>query len=97
MAGPWIYAALALLPGCRAERADTDSSRAASALERTVKMPWAAGKFYPAEADAVRKVVESCLDEANLPSIDGRIIALLAPHAGYQYSGRVAGMAFAPV
>jgi AmmeMemoRadiSam system protein B len=39
--------------------------------------------------------VEGYLDAAQLPEIEGEIIAVMAPHAGYIYSGPVAGYAFA--
>jgi AmmeMemoRadiSam system protein B len=37
------------------------------------------------------------LEAARLPEIEGRVIAVMAPHAGHVYSGPVAGYAFAAV
>jgi AmmeMemoRadiSam system protein B len=39
--------------------------------------------------------VEGYLEAAQLPEIEGEIIAVMAPHAGHIYSGPVAGYAFA--
>jgi AmmeMemoRadiSam system protein B len=39
--------------------------------------------------------VDGYLDAAQLPPIEGRIVAVVAPHAGHPYSGPVAGYAFA--
>ncbi len=41
------------------------------------------------------RLVDEYLDEAQLPELDGEVIAVIAPHAGHIYSGAVAGYAFA--
>ncbi len=53
-----------------------------------------AGGFYPADPKALRATVEACLAEASAAQFMGRILALIAPHAGYEYSGKVAGFSF---
>ena len=52
-----------------------------------------AGLFYPAEPDELRATVESYLAAAQFPG--GSPKALIAPHAGYVYSGPVAAAAYA--
>jgi hypothetical protein len=60
-----------------------------------IRPPAVAGTFYPADAARLRAVVESCVGAVRDPH-DGRTPkALIAPHAGYVYSGPVAGRAFA--
>ncbi|MHB0996802.1 MAG: AmmeMemoRadiSam system protein B [Elusimicrobiales bacterium] len=54
-----------------------------------------AGKFYEADPVKLRAEVNSYLKSATPPS--GRISGILAPHAGYFYSGAAAGRAFAPL
>ena len=54
-----------------------------------------AGSFYPAGAVILRSAVERLLTEAVRPSIHGRLRALIVPHAGYVYSGPIAGTAYA--
>jgi AmmeMemoRadiSam system protein B len=39
--------------------------------------------------------VDGYVDRAQLPDIEGEVIAVMAPHAGHIYSGPVAGYAFA--
>jgi MEMO1 family protein len=39
--------------------------------------------------------VDNYINKAQLPEIDGEIVAVVAPHAGHLYSGPVAGYAFA--
>jgi AmmeMemoRadiSam system protein B/AmmeMemoRadiSam system protein A len=62
----------------------------APALERP---PAVAGKFYPADAAELSKAIEAYLDAA-LPPRGARPVALIAPHAGYHYSGQIAADAF---
>ena len=62
-----------------------------------VRKPAVAGGFYPADPKALRSAVDACLSEAPAAEYKGRILALIAPHAGYQYSGKVAGYSFKQV
>jgi AmmeMemoRadiSam system protein B len=56
--------------------------------------PAVAGRFYPAEPGALRRELERCLaaDPAPVPAR-----MLLAPHAGYVYSGSLAGKTWSHV
>lgn len=56
-----------------------------------------AGQWYPADPQRLAQQVDRYLDEAQLPALDGEVVAVMAPHAGHQYSGPVAGYAFAAV
>jgi MEMO1 family protein len=54
----------------------------------------AAGRFYPGEPAELRKLVESLLSQVQAPA--ARVPkALIAPHAGYIYSGPIAASAYA--
>lgn len=60
----------------------------------TIREPAVAGHFYPAEAAELSRTVEHYLDEARFAA--GSVPkALIAPHAGYIYSGPVAASAYA--
>ncbi len=59
----------------------------------SVREPAVAGFFYPAVSDELRMAVEGYLAAA--PSPGGSPKALIAPHAGYVYSGPVAAAAYA--
>jgi AmmeMemoRadiSam system protein B len=64
----------------------------------SVRAPAVAGLFYPAEAAALRDAVDGLLGEVPPPRFGAeRPRALIAPHAGYAYSGPVAASAFRPV
>ena len=58
-----------------------------------------AGQWYPAAPEALARMVDEFLDHAqrHLPPLDGEVVGLMAPHAGYIYSGPVAAYAFAAV
>jgi AmmeMemoRadiSam system protein B/AmmeMemoRadiSam system protein A len=51
------------------------------------------GAFYPADVIELNQELDGFLTTKT--SKEGQILALVAPHAGYSYSGKVAGQAFA--
>jgi AmmeMemoRadiSam system protein B len=60
-----------------------------------VRAPAVAGSFYPADPAELRALVERCLSEAGpAPREEPLAKALVAPHAGYVYSGGVAAAAY---
>lgn len=61
----------------------------------TVRQPAVAGQFYPAQPDQLRQMVDEFLAEAAVPTLPGDVVALVAPHAGYIYSGKVAAHSYA--
>src|SRR6266487_5240967 len=64
------------------------------ALTPKVRPPACAGRFYPADATELRHMVKNLLTAAKTP--DGPAPkAIIAPHAGYDYSGPVAASAYA--
>lgn len=58
-----------------------------------IRKPAVAGQFYEADAGKLRKEVDSYLKAAR--PLKQRVLGVLAPHAGYAYSGPTAGAAFA--
>jgi len=58
-----------------------------------IREPAVAGQFYPGAADELSAVVQGFLDDAEVP--DGPTPkAMIAPHAGYVYSGPIAASAY---
>ncbi|HOL71363.1 MAG TPA: AmmeMemoRadiSam system protein B [Bryobacteraceae bacterium] len=68
---------------------------AAAAFAAQVREPAVAGAFYPADAGELRKMVDALLARQPASTVQDPIIALIAPHAGYPYSGAVAARAYA--
>ena len=60
----------------------------------TVRSPAVAGSFYPDSPQILSAQVEKFIDDAALTETDDELIGLIAPHAGYVYSGHVAGYAY---
>ncbi len=59
-----------------------------------IRQPAVAGSFYPADKRELVSLLEGCLDHGQpLRSVCGAIV----PHAGYVYSGRVAGEVFSQI
>jgi len=64
--------------------------------EQAFKAP-GAGRWYPAGRKELTEMVDGFLAEAPDAAGKGRPIAIISPHAGYAYSGKCAGAAFAAV
>ena len=57
--------------------------------------PAVAGAFYPSDPEELDQIVRSCLEGAEAQSSKAAPKALIAPHAGYIYSGPIAASAYA--
>lgn len=53
-----------------------------------------AGAFYPADPNELTAMIDQMLAAAKAP-VEGKILAAVAPHAGYIYSGPVAAFTYA--
>jgi AmmeMemoRadiSam system protein B/AmmeMemoRadiSam system protein A len=64
---------------------------------QTVRQPGVAGSFYPADPKALTTMMDEMLAHAASaqPPIEDPILAVVAPHAGYQFSGPVAAYTYA--
>lgn len=60
----------------------------------TVKEPSVAGMFYPADKNKLSELISHFLSEVEKKSQQGRLIALISPHAGYIYSGKIAAYGY---
>ena len=67
--------------------------------ESHIRLPRMAGSWYPGEPAALAALLDTCLGEAAplVPLFPAatRLAGLVAPHAGYVYSGHCAGYAYA--
>ena len=60
-----------------------------------VRQAGVAGGFYPADPKELTAMIDGMLAKATPPAIKDPILAVVAPHAGYQYSGPVAAYTYA--
>jgi MEMO1 family protein len=65
-----------------------------ASAEDNIREPAAAGSFYPSSESELRAMITKYLAAAPDEKPSGDIIAAVAPHAGYVYSGAVAARTF---
>ena len=56
-----------------------------------------AGLWYSGNSKILRSEINAYLENASLPDLNGEVVGLIAPHAGYRYSGQTAAYAFRSV
>lgn len=59
-----------------------------------VREPAVAGQFYPGSRGALERTVREYLAEVPSQKVEGRIVGLVSPHAGYPYSGKTAAYGY---
>ncbi len=78
---------------CNAE--DDGVERSAMTQEKKiVRKAAGSGRWFPGNREQLLKDIRTYMDEADVPQIKGKIVSAIAPHAGYQFSGKVAGYTF---
>jgi AmmeMemoRadiSam system protein B/AmmeMemoRadiSam system protein A len=59
-----------------------------------IREPVFAGSWYPSDSSDLRQMVTGFLKGAQKRKLEGDIVALWVPHAGYPFSGKIAALAF---
>lgn len=59
-----------------------------------VRRPAIAGSWYPDDPELLRHDVSRFVEQASATSIPRKPVAVISPHAGYMFSGKVAGYAY---
>jgi hypothetical protein len=62
--------------------------------EHKIRPAYVAGGFYPADANQLGKMIDGFLAQAPAEKLEGSLVALICPHAGYQFSGGVAAYSY---
>lgn len=62
--------------------------------ESMIRKPVVQDQFYPGNPDVLKKTIQSYLKDVN---IDGEIIGIISPHAGYPYSGPTAAYVYSAI
>ena len=60
-----------------------------------VRQAAVAGSFYPSDPKVLSAMIDDMLAKVSVPQITDPILAVVAPHAGYQYSGPTAAYTYA--
>ena len=63
--------------------------------QQKIRQAAVAGSFYPADPKELTAMIDEMLAHASPPPVAGPILAAVAPHAGYPYSGPVAAWTYA--
>lgn len=56
--------------------------------------PQVAGRFYPGNETVLKDQINAFFNKVPKQALKGRPLAIIAPHAGYQYSGQVAAYGY---
>jgi AmmeMemoRadiSam system protein B/AmmeMemoRadiSam system protein A len=91
----WIVALLAFAPLEDMRAAGPQKGGQEKVSEEKVRQAGVAGSFYPADPKVLSAMIDEMLANATPPPIKDPILAVVAPHAGYQYSGPVAAYTYA--
>jgi len=62
--------------------------------KKVIRKAFGAGRWFPNNSKELKSMIGGYLENAVVEKTEGRIIGAIAPHAGYIYSGKVAGYAF---
>jgi len=60
---------------------------------KMIREPVVAGSFYPGNPEVLRSTVRQYMDNATV-AIDGEVLGLISPHAGYPFSGGTQAYAY---
>ncbi|MEW5807801.1 MAG: AmmeMemoRadiSam system protein B [Acidobacteriota bacterium] len=52
------------------------------------------GSWYPDSSEELGKMIQGYYESAKLPELEGQVLSLISPHAGYRYSGKCAAHAY---
>jgi len=61
---------------------------------KRIRRAQVAGSWYPDDPQRLAAYVDKMLADAQGPRVDGNIIALISPHAGYRFSGKAAATGY---
>ncbi|MCB9757472.1 MAG: AmmeMemoRadiSam system protein B [Candidatus Omnitrophica bacterium] len=64
------------------------------AFPQNIKLPNVSGQFYDADPKKLSQNLEAYLKDADTVAVEDDVQIVIAPHAGYVYSGPVAGYSF---
>ena len=89
-----LLAGAAVLAAATCKKAAPPPAEGGGAAAPNVKAAVAAGRFYPGDADELRRAVRGYLDAATPEGAPAGVVAVFTPHAGYEYSGLIAAAAY---
>jgi predicted class III extradiol MEMO1 family dioxygenase len=88
-------AALLLAPPILALLVFTPFKHAGLGDQPKIRQAAVAGSFYPDDPKVLSAMIDDMLAKVSSPPVSEPILAVVAPHAGYQFSGPVAAYTYA--
>ncbi len=61
---------------------------------RDIRKSVIAGTWYPGSASSLADIIDGFLAAVDVPPVNGELMGLVSPHAGYAYSGGIAAYAY---
>lgn len=88
-----VLVVVILLTVFRKEKGEvvTEAEQPGSGL---IQQPVVAGQFYPDDREKLSSMIKIYLSSASLIDLEGELLGMMVPHAGYVYSGPVAAYAY---
>jgi len=83
-----------LFPGCMGRQEEKGAQAMSRNEPLQIRQAIGAGRWFPGERQELSRLVSDCMDSADHARTEGRIVSAISPHAGYIYSGPVAGHTF---
>ncbi len=71
-----------------------DEEKISKGPERVIRQAFGAGRWFPGDGRELKSMVDGYIEDAQINNVQGRIVGAIAPHAGYVYSGKMAGYTF---
>ena len=62
--------------------------------DQVVNIAHGGGRWFPGDKNTLTGMVDEFLKTAQVSNTEGRIVGAIAPHAGFQFSGKIAGLTF---
>lgn len=84
----------AILTACSGDMKKRKDIMMEESTDKMIRTALGSGRWFPSDPNELRAMTDSFINKASVPSGTGNIIAALSPHAGYVYSGAVAGHTF---
>jgi AmmeMemoRadiSam system protein B/AmmeMemoRadiSam system protein A len=68
---------------------------APAAETKRIRRAQVAGSWYPGEKKELAAYIDGLLADTKPPKLNGKVMALISPHAGYRFSGKAAATGYA--
>ena len=89
-----FYIVVIGIMACDGHTEGKQEGRVMNINQQDIRKPAVAGSWYEDNPDKLRASVKRYMENAKFTGVPGEIIGIISPHAGYVYSGPVAGYAF---